>query len=104
ELDVWDPGEHNATFRGNNHALVTATAALEHFWRDDAFEKETLRKGLMMKTRIEKIVADRAGLKAQVRGRGMFLGIDFEQAELADEVAAACFQRQLLMETAGAQD
>jgi len=104
ELDVWDPGEHNGTFRGNNHAFVTATAAIKHFWQDDAFEKETLRKGQMMKTRIEKIVADRAGLKAQVRGRGMFLGIDFEQAELADEVAAACFQRQLLMETAGAQD
>src|SRR5699024_1361133 len=104
ELDVWDPGEHNGTFRGNNHAFVTATAAIKHFWQDDAFEKETLRKGQMMKTRIEKIVGDRAGLKAQVRGRGMFIGIDFEQAELADEIATACFQRKLLMETAGAQD
>src|SRR3546814_7776963 len=28
ELDVWSPGEHNGTFRGNNHAFVTATAAL----------------------------------------------------------------------------
>ena len=26
ELDVWKPGEHNGTFRGNNHAFVTATA------------------------------------------------------------------------------
>src|SRR5699024_6202586 len=104
ELDVWDPGEHNGTFRGNNHAFVTATAAINQFWRDDAFEKETLRKGKMMKTRIEQIVADKAGLKAQVRGRGMFIGIDFEQAELADEVAAECFKHKLLMETAGAQD
>src|SRR5699024_4563060 len=29
DLDVWKPGEHNGTFRGNNPAFVTATAALE---------------------------------------------------------------------------
>src|SRR5690606_15081487 len=28
ELDQWNPGEHNGTFRGNCHAFVTATAAL----------------------------------------------------------------------------
>ena len=37
ELDVWAPGEHNGTFRGNNLAFVTATAALD-YWRDDALD------------------------------------------------------------------
>src|SRR5690606_35001201 len=37
DLDIWEPGEHNGTFRGNRHAFVTATAALRHFWRDGAF-------------------------------------------------------------------
>src|SRR5699024_12750247 len=36
----------------------------------------------------EKIVAD-SGLKAEVRGRGMFLGIDCENPALADKIAAA---------------
>jgi len=36
ELDVWGPGEHNGTFRGNNPAFVTATAALEHYCRRQA--------------------------------------------------------------------
>ncbi|HLQ84832.1 MAG TPA: diaminobutyrate--2-oxoglutarate transaminase [Salinisphaeraceae bacterium] len=103
DLDAWDPGEHNGTFRGNNHAFVTATVALERYWRDDKFEQETLRKGEMMRQRIEKIVAD-SGLKAEVRGRGMFLGIDCENPALADKIAAACFERKLLMETAGAND
>ena len=35
ELDIWQAGEHTGTFRGNNLAFVTATAALE-FWRDDS--------------------------------------------------------------------
>lgn len=104
DLDIWSPGEHNGTFRGNNHAFLTATTAINHFWKDDKFEKETLRKGDMMRTRLEKIVADNPGLKAEVRGRGLFIGIDFEKGELADEIAAACFERKLLMETAGAQD
>src|SRR3546814_835597 len=39
EHDVWAPGEHNGTFRGNNHAFVTARVALEKFWRDDRFSK-----------------------------------------------------------------
>ncbi|MDZ4095224.1 MAG: diaminobutyrate--2-oxoglutarate transaminase, partial [Paracoccaceae bacterium] len=35
--DIWAPAEHNGTFRGNNHAFVTARAALEKFWTTDAF-------------------------------------------------------------------
>ena len=32
-LDQWQPGEHNGTFRGNNHAFVTATAMLKTGFR-----------------------------------------------------------------------
>jgi len=41
ELDEWKPGEHNGTFRGNNLAFVTAKVAIETYWKDDAFEKES---------------------------------------------------------------
>ena len=34
EIDEWEPGEHNGTFRGHNPAFVTATAALREFWTD----------------------------------------------------------------------
>src|SRR3546814_5733814 len=30
EHDVWGPAEHNGTFRGNNHAFVTARRSEEH--------------------------------------------------------------------------
>src|SRR5690606_35796199 len=39
-LDIWAPGEHNGTFRGNNHAFITATATLKHFWSNDQFQTE----------------------------------------------------------------
>src|SRR6185312_12508947 len=52
ELDVWEPGEHNGTFRGHNPAFVTATAALRTYWANDGFQQQlagtiaTLHRGL----------------------------------------------------------
>ena len=40
ELDIWAPGEHNGTFRGNNLAFVAGEAALKLYWSDDKFETE----------------------------------------------------------------
>ncbi|MGI5048392.1 aminotransferase class III-fold pyridoxal phosphate-dependent enzyme, partial [Streptomyces sp. JAC25] len=45
ELDVWEPGEHNGTFRGNNPAFVTAAATLDAYWADGQMEKQTLARG-----------------------------------------------------------
>ncbi len=104
DLDIWSPGEHNGTFRGNNHAFVTAVAALNHFWKDDVLEKEVLRKGDAIRERLNKMLDAAAGVKAEVRGRGFFIGMDFEDADLADEVGEECFRRRLLLETAGPRD
>ena len=100
EYDVWGPGEHNGTFRGNNPAFVTATAALREYWSDDTLEKSTLAKG----ERIEERLRDLAGTlpgDLEVKGRGLARGLGFAQTELADQVAQAAFERGLLLETAG---
>ncbi len=44
DLDIWEPGEHNGTFRGNNHAFITAAAAIRHYWKDDKFAAEIVEK------------------------------------------------------------
>jgi diaminobutyrate-2-oxoglutarate transaminase len=100
ELDVWDPGEHNGTFRGNNPAFVTATEALG-FWADDALEKSTRAKGEQLQRALTDMVAPYGEQIADVRGRGLFWGIQFTDAARADEVCAAAFERGLLLETAG---
>jgi diaminobutyrate-2-oxoglutarate transaminase len=55
ELDVWKPGAHNGTFRGNNLAFVTAAQALESYWRDDAFSQEVARKEGLLRDWLENI-------------------------------------------------
>jgi len=101
ELDQWLPGEHNGTFRGNNHAFVTATAALRHFWKDDAFEQDIQRKGRLLAQRLDAI-ATRFGLST--RGRGMMRGIDVGSGETAETITSACFAAGLIIETSGAHD
>lgn len=102
EYDVWEPGEHNGTFRGNNPAFVTATAALEQFWTDDRLEKETVTKGEQLEQRFMSIAERYSGVSA--RGRGLARGLAFEQTGRAGAVCRAAFERGLLMETSGPCD
>ncbi|OBI47317.1 diaminobutyrate--2-oxoglutarate transaminase [Mycobacterium kyorinense] len=100
ELDQWEPGEHNGTFRGHNPAFVTATAALD-FWTDDQLSKNVLRKGEQIERTLSDVVAPVDGV--QVRGRGLVQGLAFDQPELAGAVCRAAFERGMLLETSGAQ-
>ena len=101
ELDVWEPGEHNGTFRGNNLAFVTATAALDEFWADARLSDEVARKSALAQARLAKIAAT---CGATVRGRGLILGLAFEHAEIARRASRFAFADGLLIETAGAED
>src|SRR5690606_23204472 len=101
ELDQWSPGEHNGTFRGNNHAFVTAAAALRHFWSDGQFQQDVARRSGMLERRLDAMAAEH-GLST--RGRGMMRGIDLGSGEIAGTVTATCFERGLIIETSGAHD
>jgi diaminobutyrate-2-oxoglutarate transaminase len=102
ELDVWEPGEHNGTFRGYNPAFVTSTAALEHFWSDDTLEKSTLAHGELIHDSLTRL-ADRFD-GVTTRGRGMARGLAFDEASNAGKVCALAFDEGLLAETSGARD
>nr|WP_309402592.1 diaminobutyrate--2-oxoglutarate transaminase [Aminobacter niigataensis]WMD00316.1 diaminobutyrate--2-oxoglutarate transaminase [Aminobacter niigataensis] len=101
EHDIWKPAEHNGTFRGNNHAFVTATAALEKFWNDDRFKNEVADKAAYLAKRLD-AVAETHGLS--IKGRGMMMGIDAGSGKTAATVCKACFERGLIIETSGSHD
>src|SRR5690606_2280515 len=83
ELDIWKPGEHNGTFRGNNRAFVTARAALETFWKDDAFAQEVQRKGEMLAQNLKRIASKHPASTFRPKGRGMMRGLECKTGELA---------------------
>jgi diaminobutyrate-2-oxoglutarate transaminase len=104
EYDQWGPGEHNGTFRGNNPAFVTATAALREFWSDDRLERSTLAKGERIEAAFKELAAASQTVALTPKGRGLARGLAFEQPELAAKACAAAFERGLLMETSGPSD
>lgn len=97
ELDVFEPGEHNGTFRGHMPAFVTATAALSR-WEDGALTEKVLADGELVRRRLDEL-ARRLG--AEVRGRGLIQGLALEDPERAAQIAREAFLRGLVIETAG---
>lgn len=102
DLDVWEPGEHNGTFRGYNPAFVTGAAALRAYWSDERLQSRTLRNGRWLEGALDELARSLAGVRR--RGRGMVQGLAFERPEQAAAVAAEAFRRGLLVERAGPQD
>lgn len=103
ELDAWQPGEHNGTFRGNNHAFVTAAAALETFWKTPTFVHDVRRKASLLRSQLKEI-AELAEYPLEVRGRGMLVGLACEDGETATRICSAARKRHLIMETSGSDD
>ncbi|MFP8887219.1 diaminobutyrate--2-oxoglutarate transaminase [Streptomyces mangrovi] len=100
-LDVWEPGEHNGTFRGNNPAFVTAAATLNTYWADGQMEKQTLARGEQVEAALRAIAAEHPEEVADVRGRGLVWGMEFHDKDRAGSVASRAFELGLLIETSG---
>jgi diaminobutyrate-2-oxoglutarate transaminase len=103
DLDVWAPGEHNGTFRGNNLAFVAAAEALT-WWEDDSFSTDIARKSARIAARLGEMSARYPAARAHVRGRGLILGLCCRVPGFAGEVSAEAFSRGLVVETAGPHD
>jgi len=104
ELDIWEPGEHNGTFRGFGPAFATATKAIELFWSDDEFEKATVAKGAYVEGRFNQIAARFPEQELVVKGRGLARGLQMPSGEIAGKIAARAFEEGLLVETSGPSD
>ena len=105
EFDIWEPGEHNGTFRGNQLAFVGATAALEYRESYD-FEQHVKAKELFLKNFLTEEIASTSENIA-IRGIGMIWGIDlkdFDDRTLSQRITSLCFERGLIIEKAGRND
>jgi len=100
ELDVWEPGEHNGTFRGHNPAFITGAEALS-FWEDDGLSREVEAKAALVIQRLQAIVEGHPEAGAEVRGRGLIQGLAFDDPSVAGRVSRECFRRGVVLETAG---
>ncbi len=99
ELDIWLPGEHNGTFRGNQLSIVAAKAGLELFNKNN-MEEETKRKSMI----IEKFLNDEIkplNSRIEIRGIGFIWGIETHDEQKAKKISKQAFKNGLVIERAG---
>ena len=102
ELDIWAPGEHNGTFRGNQLAIVAAKAGLEYF-NNNNVESETKRKGQIVEKFLNEEIKP-LGKDFEIRGIGLIWGIETHNEALAKEISKKCFEAGLIVERAGREN
>jgi acetylornithine aminotransferase/acetylornithine/N-succinyldiaminopimelate aminotransferase len=97
--DVLTPGDHGSTFGGNPVACAAALAVLRVLERDDLPARAT-STGTLLRTRL--LALGGRGLPiAEIRGRGLLLGIGLSRP-LAQETARAALAEGLLVNPIGA--
>ena len=113
ELDKWTAGAHAGTFRGNQLAMAAGTVLLERV-SDPAFLNDVVRKGNIIRERIEKLQRE-VKIIGDIRGKGLMLGVEFidpngpidvmghpmPSGEIAAKVQRLCFENKLIMEKGG---
>lgn len=105
ELDIWKPGEHNGTFRGNQPAFVTGAAALD-FWIGGHMEGEIKKREAYLRDFMRNEIGP-VDARLKTRGLGCIWGIDLAelgQEDLANRVVKRCFDLGVTIETAGRRD
>lgn len=79
ELDVWPPGAHAGTFRGNQLAMAAGTATLAYV-RENHLARRAAVVGRRMLERLRRFAAGRPQI-GEVRGRGLMIGLELVTPE-----------------------
>ncbi len=103
ELDIWEPGEHNGTFRGYQLSMVAAKAGLEVMLQEHVEEKVREKEKIIARylEEIREIAPD----KIKVRGIGFVWGVDLWHCDPDGKTSKAvldeCFKNHLIVERVG---
>lgn len=107
ELDIWPSGSHVGTFRGNLLSSAAGLAAIEFIEREklDAYSAEL---GAQALERLNKF-AIKSEIIGDVRGRGLFIGVEFVKdkktkepaPDILEKVLKGCFERGVVFWKAG---
>ncbi|MFD2052036.1 diaminobutyrate--2-oxoglutarate transaminase [Mesorhizobium calcicola] len=100
EMDVWKPGEHSGTFRGNNFAFVTAGAMCK-MWTDSKFTEGVERTAVKLQALLDRLVAKFPKCIEQKRGRGLMAGLKCRSPAIVGRVHDVAFEKGLLIESSG---
>ena len=98
--EIWkvmepNPLLHSSTFGGNPLACAAAVAALDVMVEED-LPARAADTGEYFIGRLREIAARRSGLVGEVRGRGLLIGMEFSEDDVAGLVISGLAQRRII--------
>lgn len=113
DLDLWQPGAHTGTFRGNQLAMKAGTIVLNTVSKPE-FLNEVVQKGQKIMDRMNDLKS-KVKIIGDVRGKGLMIGCEFvnpketadangifpANGEAAAKIQKLCFENKLIMEKGG---
>jgi diaminobutyrate-2-oxoglutarate transaminase len=102
QLDIWSPGEHTGTFRGNQLSLVAAKAGLEVFVNENVAAQVAEKQDIVAKFMEEEIASLHQGITT--RGVGLVWGVDLSALggdAFSRKIMTCCFEKGLVLERVG---
>ena len=101
ELDIWTPGEHTGTFRGNQLSLIAGKEGLRKVVEENV-EAEVQRKGGLVADFLTKEILP-LDERISFRGVGLIWGVDFSKfdSDMTKPLIAECFKAGLIVERVG---
>lgn len=97
QLDHWEPGEHNGTFRGCNLSFVSATAAL-NLWKTENLH-DLIRSHVAEIEDWLYLVGSEHHM--QTKGLGLMRGFTCADGKIAHDIAKRAFAEGVLVECCG---
>ncbi|MDH6439523.1 diaminobutyrate-2-oxoglutarate transaminase [Streptomyces sp. SAI-144] len=79
ELDVWEPGAHAGTFRGNQLAMAAGTATMAYV-RENGLTERAATLGARMLDQLRGLSREFSVI-GDVRGRGLMIGVEMVEEE-----------------------
>ncbi len=109
-FDIWPPGMHAGTFRGNQLAMIAGSATMRIIDRDGLVENANKMGQVLMEGLTG--IAQRYPVFGDVRGLGLMVGVEvvkpsegkgpgLPDGALAKAVKLNCFENGLIIETGG---
>jgi diaminobutyrate-2-oxoglutarate transaminase len=102
-LDRFRPGEHIGTFRGQAMAMSAGLATLEHI-RSAGLLARVAAQGAALLAALQALLARHPALDAEVRGRGLMLGIEIggpAGGRIAGLIQRLLLRASIVVETGG---
>jgi diaminobutyrate-2-oxoglutarate transaminase len=102
KFDLWKPGAHAGTFRGNQLAMATGLATLRYI-REQDLTTHVSQMGDRFMCQFQQIQAAFPATIVDVRGRGLMLGVELSEfaSTHSRQLQKECLKRGLIVELGG---